>query len=81
MGRKPKFIEGITEEQRGSLQRGYSRRGSPIFRQECHCTLQNSSGKQSTLAGTIVVHSCLSFDVDYSGHPAILASKTSLGPA
>jgi len=52
MGRKPKFIETLTEEEKASLQRGYSHGKSPLFRRKCHCILQSNGGKTAKeLAG------------------------------
>ena len=45
MGRKPKHIENLTEEQKSSLKKGYTYGKSPIFRRRCHCILLNHSGK------------------------------------
>jgi len=45
MGRKSKFIELLTEEQKTSLQKGYSHGKSPLFRRRCHCILQSNTGK------------------------------------
>jgi transposase len=47
MGRKPKFIEILTEDEKVSLQRGYAHGKSPLFRRKCHCILQSNSGKTS----------------------------------
>lgn len=47
MGRKSKFIEKLTEEQKSSLQKGYSHGKSPLFRRKCHCILQSNAGKTS----------------------------------
>lgn len=45
MGRKSKHIENLTEEQKSSLQKGYTHGKSPLFRRKCHCILLNHSGK------------------------------------
>ena len=45
MGRKSKFIEILTEEQKDSLQKGYSHGKSPLYRRKCHCILQSNTGK------------------------------------
>ena len=45
MGRKSKFIEILTEEQKDSLQKGYSHGKSPLYRRRCHCILQSNKGK------------------------------------
>ena len=45
MGRKSKFIEILTEEQKASLHKGYSHGKSPLFRRKCHCILQSHKGK------------------------------------
>ena len=45
MGRKSKFIENLTEEQKSSLKKGYSFGKSPLFRRKCHCILLSNSGK------------------------------------
>ena len=45
MGRKSKFIEKLTEEERIALQKGYSHGKSPLFRRKCHCILQSNTGK------------------------------------
>ena len=45
MGRKSKFIEILTEEQKTSLQKGYSHGKSPLSRRRCHCILQSNEGK------------------------------------
>jgi len=47
MGRKSKFIEKLTEDQKSSLQEGYSHGKSPLFRRKCHCILQSNTGKTS----------------------------------
>jgi transposase len=57
MGRKPKFIEVLTEDEKASLQRGYSHGKSPLFRRKCHCILQSNSGKTAReLAGFFQVN-------------------------
>ncbi len=57
MGRKPKFIEVLTEDEKASLQRGYAHGKSPLFRRKCHCILQSNSGKTSKeLAGIFQVN-------------------------
>ncbi len=45
MGRKSKYIENLTKEQKSSLQKGYSHGKSPLFRRKCHCILLSNSGK------------------------------------
>ena len=45
MGRKPKQIKKLTEEQKSSLKRGYTYGKSPVYRRRCHCILLNDSGK------------------------------------
>jgi transposase len=45
IGRNAKFIKNLTEEQKGSLQRGYSYGKSPLYSRKCHCILQSSPGK------------------------------------
>ncbi len=44
MSRKLKFIEKLTEEQKGSLQKGYTFGSSPYFRRKCHCILSSHAG-------------------------------------
>jgi len=48
MGRKNKYIETLTEEQKASLQKGYTYGKSPLFRKKCHCILLSYSGKNKT---------------------------------
>ena len=45
MGRKPKHIENLTEEQKSSLKKGYTHGKSPLYRRKCHCILLNHSGR------------------------------------
>ena len=45
MGRKSKFIEILTEDDKASLQHGYTHCKSPLFRRKCHCILQSNAGK------------------------------------
>jgi len=45
MGRKSKFIENLTEEEKTALKKGYSHGKSPLFRRKCHCILQSNTGK------------------------------------
>jgi len=45
MGRKTKFIEKLTEEQKSSLKKGYTYGKSPLYRRKCHCILLSHSGK------------------------------------
>ena len=45
MGRKPKFIENLTEEEKYSLKQGYLQGKSPIFRRKCHSILLSHSRK------------------------------------
>lgn len=45
MGRKSKHIENLTEEQKSSLNKGYSHGKSPLYRRKCHCILLSHSGK------------------------------------
>ena len=45
MGRKPKHIESLSEEEKKSLKKGHSYGKSPLFRRKCHCVLLNHSGK------------------------------------
>lgn len=47
MGRKSKFIEKLTEEQKSSLQNGYSQGESPLYRRKCHAILQSNAGKSA----------------------------------
>jgi len=57
MGRKPKFIEILMEDEKASLQRGYSQGKSPLFRRKCHCILQSNRGKTAKeLAGFFQVN-------------------------
>jgi hypothetical protein len=57
MGRKPKFIEILTEKEKVSLQQGYPHGKSPLFRRKCHCILQSNSGKTAKeLAGFFQVN-------------------------
>ena len=44
MSRKLKFIEKLTEEQKSSLQKGYTFGSSPYFRRKCHCILMSHAG-------------------------------------
>lgn len=56
MGRKSKFIEILTEDDRASLQQGYTYGKSPLFRRKCHCILQSDAGKTTReLAGIFQV--------------------------
>ena len=48
MGRKAKFVKKLIEEQKSSLQKGYSHGKSPLFRRKCHCILLNNIGKDAT---------------------------------
>lgn len=48
MGRKNKYIETLTEEQKASLHKGYSYGKSPLLRKKCHCILMSHSGKNKT---------------------------------
>ena len=52
MGRKSKFIEILTAEQKASLQKGYSHGKSPFFRRRCHCILQSNKGKTTKQLGS-----------------------------
>ena len=45
MSRKLKFIEKLSEEQKSSLQQGYTFGKSPLFRRKCHCILLSHSGQ------------------------------------
>lgn len=45
MGRKSKYIENLTEEQKSSLRKGYTYGKSPLYRRKCHCILMSHSGK------------------------------------
>lgn len=45
MGRKSKYIENLTEEQKSSLKKGYTYGKSPLFRRKCHCILLSHEGK------------------------------------
>ena len=47
MGRKSKFIENLTEEQKSTLQKGCFHGKSPLYRRKCHCILQSNAGKTS----------------------------------
>ena len=55
MSRKNKFIEKLSEEQKSSLQKGYTFGKSPLYRRKCHCILLSHSGQTvaelSTLLG------------------------------
>lgn len=48
MGRKSKYVEKLTEEQKSSLEKGYRQGKSPLFRRKCHCILLNDRGKDAT---------------------------------
>ena len=48
MGRKSKYVKKLIEEQKSSLQKGYSHGKSPLFRRKCHCILLNDMGKDAT---------------------------------
>lgn len=48
MGRKAKYIEKLTEEQKSSLQKGYSHGKSPLYRRKCHCILLSNRGKKAS---------------------------------
>lgn len=43
MSRKLKFIEKLSEEQKSSLQKGYTFGKSPLYRRRCHCILLSHS--------------------------------------
>lgn len=45
MGRKSKYIENMTEEQKSSLKKGYTYGRSPLFRRKCHCILLSHERK------------------------------------
>lgn len=45
MSRKLKFIEKLTEEQKSSLQKGYTFGSSPYLRRKCHCILLSHAGQ------------------------------------
>ena len=45
MGRKSKYIENLTEEQKSSLKKGYTYGKSPLFRRKCHCILLSHERK------------------------------------
>jgi transposase len=45
MGRKSKYIENLTEEQKSSLKKGYTYGKSPLFRRKCHCILLSHEKK------------------------------------
>lgn len=60
MGRKSKHIENLTEEQKSSLNKGYTYGKSPLYRRKCHCILLSHFGKTpSELASFfgVTVHS------------------------
>jgi len=44
MSRKLKFIEKLSDEQKSSLQKGYTFGQSPYFRRKCHCILLSHAG-------------------------------------
>lgn len=48
MGRKPKHIENLTEEQESSLKKGFTHGKSPLYRRKCHCILLSYSGKTTS---------------------------------
>lgn len=45
MGRNPKHIKNLTEEQKSSLHKGYTYGISPIYRRRCHSILLSHDGK------------------------------------
>ena len=45
MGRKCKYIEKLTEEQKSSLKKGYTYGKSPLTRRRCHCILLSHERK------------------------------------
>jgi len=45
MGRKNKFIEKLTKEQKSSLEKGYKTGKSYVFRRKCHSILLSHEGK------------------------------------
>ena len=45
MGRKSKYIENLTGEQKSSLKKGYTYGKSPLFRRKCHCILLSHERK------------------------------------
>ena len=48
MGRKPKHVENLTEEQKSSLKKGYTHGKSPLYRRKCYCILLSHSGKTAS---------------------------------
>ena len=46
MGRKSKYIENLTEEQKSSLKKGYTYGKSPLYRRKCHCILLSHERKR-----------------------------------
>jgi len=47
MGRKFKYIEKLTEEQKSSLKKGYQRGKSHLFRRKCQCILLSHERKST----------------------------------
>lgn len=55
MSRKNKFIEKLSEEQKSSLQKGYTFGKSPLYRRKCHCILLSHSGQTVAEISTLFV--------------------------
>lgn len=55
MSRKLKFIEKLSEEQKSSLQKGYTFGKSPLYRRKCHCILLSHSGQTVAEISTLFV--------------------------
>lgn len=52
MGRRTKHIKNLTEEQKLSLQKGFTFGKSPLYRRKCHSILLSHSGKTASEMST-----------------------------
>lgn len=53
MSRKLKFIEKLSEEQKSSLQKGYTFGKSPLYRRKCQCILLSHNGQTVSELSTL----------------------------